>query len=97
MKSKAQQLLGILEQDTFTNHPSYEKLQGDLRGAYSRRINLHHRLVYEVIESEHYSKDYPNVIILWRDRRRSPFLYLMVFELRAIADYTETFWIFTLL
>ena len=51
LKSKTQQLLEILKRDPFTNPPSYEKLQGDLKGAYSRRINLQHRLVYEVIDS----------------------------------------------
>ena len=61
LKSKAQQLLRILKQNPFTNPPSYEKLQGDLKGAYSRRINLQHRLVYEVIESEHTVK----IIRMW--------------------------------
>ena len=61
LKSKAQQLLGILKQNPFTNLPSYEKLQGDLKGACSRRINLQHRLVYEVIESEHTVK----IIRMW--------------------------------
>ena len=56
LKPKAQQLLEILKQNPFTNPPSYEKLQGDLKGAYSRRINLQHRLVYEVIDSEHIVK-----------------------------------------
>ncbi|MGL5075441.1 MAG: Txe/YoeB family addiction module toxin [Waterburya sp.] len=61
LKPKAQQLLEILRQNPFTNPPSYEKLQGDLKGAYSRRINVRHRLVYEVIESEHTIK----IIRLW--------------------------------
>ena len=61
LKPKAQQLLEILRQNPFTNPPSYEKLQGDLRGAYSRRINLQHRLVYEVIDSEHTVK----IIRMW--------------------------------
>lgn len=61
LKSKARQLLNILRQDPFTNSPSYEKLQGDLKGAYSRRINLKHRLVYEVIDSEHTVK----IIRMW--------------------------------
>ena len=52
LKSKAQQLLAVIEQNPFSNSPSYEKLQGDLKGAYSRRINVQHRLVYEVIDSE---------------------------------------------
>jgi toxin YoeB len=52
LKFKTQRLLAILKQNPFTNPPSYEKLQGDLKGAYSRRINVQHRLVYEVIDSD---------------------------------------------
>jgi len=48
LKSKALELLAILERDPFQNPPPYEKLVGDLAGAYSRRINIQHRLVYEV-------------------------------------------------
>lgn len=48
LKPKALDLLAILEHDPFQNPPSYEKLVGDLAGAYSRRINIQHRLVYEV-------------------------------------------------
>ena len=48
LKEKAKILLEILKEDPFQNPPSYEKLIGDLAGAYSRRINIHHRLVYEV-------------------------------------------------
>lgn len=61
LKPKTQQLLEILRQNSFTNPPSYEKLQGDLKGAYSRRINVQHRLVYEVIESQHTIK----IIRMW--------------------------------
>jgi len=53
LKSKAQELLAVLANDPFQNPPSYEKLVGDLAGAYSRRINIRHRLVYQVIEAEH--------------------------------------------
>jgi Txe/YoeB family toxin of toxin-antitoxin system len=52
LKDKAQALLGILELDPFQNPPPYEKLVGDLKGAYSRRINIQHRLVYEVFRKE---------------------------------------------
>ncbi len=52
LKSKAQELLHVLETDPFQNPPPYEKLVGDLAGAYSRRINIQHRLVYEVFQSE---------------------------------------------
>ena len=50
LKSKAQNLLEVLAIDPFQNPPPYEKLVGDLDGAYSRRINIHHRLVYEVFK-----------------------------------------------
>ena len=48
LKPKAQELLNILAANPFQNPPPYEKLVGDLAGAYSRRINIQHRLVYEV-------------------------------------------------
>jgi Txe/YoeB family toxin of toxin-antitoxin system len=50
LKDKAERLLVIIELNPFANPPPYEKLIGDLSGAYSRRINIQHRLVYEVIE-----------------------------------------------
>lgn len=53
LKEKAQALLDVLAQDPFQNPPPYEKLVGDLAGAYSRRINIQHRLVYEVFKKEH--------------------------------------------
>lgn len=52
LKPKAQTLLAILAEDPFQNPPPYEKLVGDLSGAYSRRINIQHRLVYEVFPTE---------------------------------------------
>ena len=52
LKSKAQDLLEVLASDPFQNPPPYEKLVGDLAGAYSRRISIHHRLVYEVFKKE---------------------------------------------
>ena len=52
LRDKAQALLDILEIDPFQNPPPYEKLVGDLRCAYSRRINIQHRLVYEVFRKE---------------------------------------------
>lgn len=52
LRDKAQSLLDILELDPFQNPPPYEKLVGDLDGAYSRRINIQHRLVYEVFKKE---------------------------------------------
>jgi toxin YoeB len=61
LKAKAQALLEILETDPFQMPPTYEKLVGDLEGAYSRRINVQHRLVYEVLEAEKVVK----VIRMW--------------------------------
>lgn len=52
LKEKAQALLSLLESDPFQNPPPFEKLVGDLSGAYSRRINIQHRLVYEVFEDQ---------------------------------------------
>jgi len=52
LKQKAQAILAILVNDPFQNPPPYEKLVGDLSGAYSRRINIQHRLVYEVFIKE---------------------------------------------
>lgn len=52
LKDKAQALLNILEVDPLQNPPPYEKLVGDLKGTYSRRINIQHRLVYEIFRKE---------------------------------------------
>jgi hypothetical protein len=52
LKEKAQALLNILEADPLQNPPPYEKLVGDLKGAYSRRINIQHLLVYEILRKE---------------------------------------------
>lgn len=61
LREKAQELLEILQETPWQNPPPYEKLIGDLEGAYSRRINIQHRLVYEVIESENTVK----VLLMW--------------------------------
>lgn len=52
LKNKAKNLLEIIKKDPYKNPPNYEKLVGDLSGAYSRRINVQHRLVYQVLEKE---------------------------------------------
>lgn len=52
LKAKAMELLKILATDPFQNPPPYEKLVGDLAGSYSRRINIQHRLVYDVFQQE---------------------------------------------
>lgn len=52
LKNKAQSLLAIIEENPYANPPPYEKLVGDLSGSYSRRINILHRIVYQVIEEQ---------------------------------------------
>ncbi len=61
LKEKAQALLEVLKRDPYSNHPSYEKLVGDLLGFYSRRINIQHRLIYEVFDDERVVK----VVRMW--------------------------------
>lgn len=61
LKAKAQELLAVIRENPFHNPPPYEKLVGDLAGAYSRRINIQHRLVYQVLEAEHTVK----VLRMW--------------------------------
>lgn len=51
-KSRVEKLLGLLKVNPFKNPPEYEKLVGDLTGAYSRRINIQHRLIYQVYLKE---------------------------------------------
>ena len=51
LKPQAERLLEIIKENPFKNPPPYEKLVGDLSGAYSRRINIQHRLVYEVLDN----------------------------------------------
>ncbi len=61
LKAKADKLLDILKENPYQTPPSYEKLVGDLAGAYSRRINIQHRLVYQVLDSDRVVK----VIRMW--------------------------------
>ena len=61
LRPKAEQLLTLLANNPFQRPPPFEKLLGDLRGAYSRRINIQHRLVYQVLEAEHTVK----VLRMW--------------------------------
>ncbi len=61
LKDKAKALLAVVQENPFQNPPPYEKLVGDLIGAYSRRINIQHRLVYQVLQSEQVVK----VLRLW--------------------------------
>ena len=62
LKDKAQALLDILGVNPFQNPPPFEKLVGDLTGAYSRRINIQHRLIYEVFRKEKTVR----VLRMWR-------------------------------
>jgi Txe/YoeB family toxin of toxin-antitoxin system len=61
LKNKTKKLLDIIKKEPYQNPPPYEKLVGDLSGAYSRRINIQHRLVYQICEKEQTIK----VIRLW--------------------------------
>lgn len=61
LKQKVSALLGVIEENPFQNPPPYEKLVGDLAGATSRRINIQHRLVYQVLKDERIVK----VLRMW--------------------------------
>jgi Txe/YoeB family toxin of toxin-antitoxin system len=61
LEKKAKALIELIRRNPYQTPPPYEKLQGDLHGAYSRRINIKHRLVYEVLEEEQIVK----IISLW--------------------------------
>ena len=61
LRPKAQKLLDLLAEDPFKTPPRFEKLLGDMTGAYSRRINIQHRLVYQVIEDKKVVK----IIRMW--------------------------------
>ncbi|BCV21994.1 Txe/YoeB family addiction module toxin [Moorella sp. Hama-1] len=58
---KAKELLKIIKENPFQTPPSYEGLKGDLKGAYARRINIQHRIVYEVLRDERVVK----IIRMW--------------------------------
>lgn len=61
LAGKAKRLMELLKKNPYQNSPPYEKLRGTLQGAYSRRLNIQHRLVYEVLDDEHIVK----VISMW--------------------------------
>ena len=61
LAKKARELLDLIRENPFEEPPSFEALTGDLKGAYSRRINIQHRLVYQVLENEKIVK----VLRLW--------------------------------
>ena len=66
LADKAKALISVVQNDPFQNPPPYEKLVGDLNGAYSRRINIQHRLVYQVCEEEQTVK----ILSLWTHYER---------------------------
>jgi len=61
LKKKTTELISLLKQDPFQTPPQFEKLVGDLDGAYSRRINIQHRLIYQVLDKERVVK----VLRMW--------------------------------
>ena len=61
LADRAKKLINIIENNPYQNPPPYEKLIGDLNGAYSRRINIQHRLVYQILEKEKTIK----ILSLW--------------------------------
>ena len=61
LRSKVEKLLDILRENPYETPPAFEKLLGDLSGAYSRRINIRHRLVYQILDDEKVVK----VIRMW--------------------------------
>jgi Txe/YoeB family toxin of toxin-antitoxin system len=63
LRSRVEELLALLREDPFRTPPRFERLVGDLKGAYSRRINIQHRLVYQVLEAERVIK----VLRMWTD------------------------------
>jgi Txe/YoeB family toxin of toxin-antitoxin system len=61
LKNNIQKIIEVLQKNPYQNPPPYEKLLGDLSGAYSRRINIHHRLIYQIYEKEKIVK----IIRMW--------------------------------
>lgn len=66
LDSKARALIDVIRENPYQTPPAYEKLVGDLQGLYSRRINIRHRLVYEVLEEERTIK----IVSLWTHYER---------------------------
>jgi len=61
LRSKAEEIIQILRENPFQTPPPFEKLVGDLAGAYSRRINIHHRMIYQILTDEKVVK----IIRMW--------------------------------
>lgn len=66
LSEKTQRLISVIKENPYQNPPPYEKLVGDLQGAYSRRINIQHRLVYQVFEEEKVIK----ILSIWSHYER---------------------------
>ena len=66
LDTKAKDLIGVIRENPFQKPPGHEKLVGDLHGLYSRRINVQHRLVYEMLEEEKVVK----IVSLWTQYER---------------------------
>ena len=66
LDAKAKALIDVIRENPYQTPPSYEKLVGDLQGLYSRRINIQHRLVYQVLEEEKTIK----IVSLWTHNER---------------------------
>lgn len=67
LSEKVQRLIEVIKQNPYQNPPPYEKLVGDLQGAYSRRINVQHRLVYQIFDKEKVVK----IISIWSHYERT--------------------------
>lgn len=67
LSEKVQRLIEVIRENPYQNPPPYEKLVGDLQGAYSRRINIQHRLVYQVFEEKKLVK----IISIWSHYERT--------------------------
>lgn len=89
LDGRVKKLISILEKDPFQNPPPYEKLIGDLKTAYSRRINVQHRLVYQVYEKEQTVKNIKHVDAL-RILKRAPVLVELVLLLYPFLERRGT-------
>jgi toxin YoeB len=65
LKDKVLKLMNLLKEDPLINPPPYEKLVGNLSGSYSRRINIQHRLVYEIVIDDNVQEKYIKILRMW--------------------------------
>ncbi|MBW2055032.1 MAG: Txe/YoeB family addiction module toxin [Deltaproteobacteria bacterium] len=78
LRSKAEKLIEILRENPYTTPPPFEKLLGDLSGAFSRRINIQHRLVYQIIDDEKVVSVHPETASFGPRRRSRSFSILEI-------------------